>query len=329
MILMDCNNAVLGNILYTAKNILNIIWLAGPILAIISLIINFAMLVKDPEDKKVPKKIKNSIIALVVLFMIPTIVNVAMRLADDNTEISACWNQDIEKPSYKATYIDPNPGKRKSILSDPGGYEYGKPKTTSSSSSDNVDVSDTSCGELEYCNKFLTSMVNNSKRLNDAIVKNNAPVDYNYGKSKRTWAAAIKAAERGELVATTCVVPANWGVSDVIGSHKFLNSVGYGGFENYSGKITQYTKQYKFDGSTSFKTAIQKGMIKPGDIIGVKAHTFAVYSVNQSTGSAVVFDGGHQFTTPCQKKRKCSPMINYSANNNAGYRLYQIIRWVK
>ena len=131
MILMECNSAVLGNILYIVKNILKLIWIAGPILAIISLIINFMMLVKDPEDKKVPKKIKNSLIALVVLFMIPTIVNVAMSLANDSTEISACWNRDIEKPNYNATYIDPNPGNNKSILSDPSGYENGKPKATS------------------------------------------------------------------------------------------------------------------------------------------------------------------------------------------------------
>ena len=54
MILMECNSRVLGGILYFVKNILNLIWIAGPILAIISLVISFIMLMKDPEDKKAP-----------------------------------------------------------------------------------------------------------------------------------------------------------------------------------------------------------------------------------------------------------------------------------
>ena len=139
---------------------------------------------------------------------------------------------------------------------------------------------------------------------------------------------AIKAAEQGKLVATTCVVPANWGLTDVMGKVTVVNSEGPGGFQGYKGKIKQYTKQYKFDGSLSVKAAIQKGMIQPGDIIGVKLHTFAINSVNQKTGSAVVFDGGHTFTNGC-KDYKCSTMLTYSAKRNASMRLYQIIRWVK
>ena len=68
MILMECNDVVLGGVLSILRNILNFVWILGPILAIISLIINITLLVKDPDDKKVPKKIKNSILALFILF---------------------------------------------------------------------------------------------------------------------------------------------------------------------------------------------------------------------------------------------------------------------
>ena len=61
MILLDCNNAALGSILFIIKNIVNLIWIVGPILAIVSLAVNLTLLVKDPEDKKLPKKIKNSL----------------------------------------------------------------------------------------------------------------------------------------------------------------------------------------------------------------------------------------------------------------------------
>ena len=95
MILMDCNDVVLGNILTILRNILNIVWILGPLLAIVSLVINITKLVKDPDDKKVPKKIKNSILALILLFFVPTIVNAAMYMLDDKTELSACWAGDI------------------------------------------------------------------------------------------------------------------------------------------------------------------------------------------------------------------------------------------
>lgn len=330
MILMDCNNSVLDGFLYLTKSLLNIIWVVGPILAIISLVINFSLLAKNPDDKKIPKKIRNSFIALFVLFFIPTIVNVAMRLANNSTEISACWNQGVAKPELSTDYIDPYGTKRQSIYSDPAGYEPGVKTDTGDdgSYSDGTDIPVTSCGNLEYCNRFLTSMVNNSRRLSEAIAKYHPRVEYNYHDHKKTWALAIKAAEQGRLVATTCVVPANWGLTDVMGKVTVVNSEGPGGFQGYKGKIKDYTKQYKFDGSMSVKTAIQKGIIQPGDIIGVKLHTFAIGSVNQKTGSAVVFDGGHTFTNAC-KDYKCSTMLTYSAKRNASMKLYQIIRWVK
>ena len=332
MILMSCNNAILGMFLYFVKSVLKIIWIVGPLLAMISLIINIVMLVKNPDDKKVPAKIRNSIIALVVLFMIPTIVMAAMSLANDSTELGACWKQDVTKPDTNSTYKNPysDTENTQSIIPDPSRYDSGKPKPTTSvgAYSNPEDIPITSCGSLEYCNRFLTIMYNNSKRLSEAIARYHPPVDYNWGASKHTWAEAIRTAEQGKLVATTCVVPASWGLTEIAGKRTVLNSVDLGGFHGYKGKITQYTKQYKFDGSMSVKTAIQKGIIQPGDIIGVKAHTFAIYSVNQKTGTAIVFDGGHKFTNDC-KDYKCSPMVSYSAKGNGNMRLYQLVRWVR
>ena len=135
MILMDCNNATLGIILYYVKNVLNIIWIVGPLLAIISLVINFTMLAKDPDDKKIPKKIRNSFIALFVLFMIPTIVNVSMLLAKDNFEISACWEQEISKPELNPSYINPyQDTDKQSVVSDPNAYEYGEASSSTDGS---------------------------------------------------------------------------------------------------------------------------------------------------------------------------------------------------
>ena len=130
MILVSCNNAELGILLYYVKNVLNIIWIVGPLLAIISLTINFTMMAKNPDDKKIPKKIKNSFIALFILILIPTIVNAFMLIANDSFEISACWKQNIEKPNLNPSYINPYPENKQQVISDPGKYEKGKAKTS-------------------------------------------------------------------------------------------------------------------------------------------------------------------------------------------------------
>ena len=86
-------------------------------------------MMRNPDDKKGLPKIKNSAIALVVVFLIPTIVNAAMYLLNDSLVISDCWNK-ASKPSTQTTYIDPSDGKKTKIGSDPSEYENGKKKQT-------------------------------------------------------------------------------------------------------------------------------------------------------------------------------------------------------
>ena len=262
------------------------------------------------------------------MFLIPAFINMVMSMLGDSTSISSCWNTNT-KISYGSTYIDPySKDRKKSVIYTPSDYEKGDEKKTEDGST-SITATVTSCGNLEYCNKFLTSMVNNSKRLNDAILKNNASVVYSNSGDPKSWAEAIKVAESGRTVKISCNRPSHWGMRDITGEYRDFWSLAAGGFKNYGGPMTNYTTQLKFSGSKSVKTAIQDGTIVPGDIIGTSGHTFAIYSVDRSSGSAVVFDGGHRFTNKCQQQRKCSTMFTYSASANAGFKLYQIIRWVK
>lgn len=133
MILLDCNNAALGSILYIIKNIVNLIWIVGPILAIVSLAVNLTLLVKDPEDKKLPKKIKNSLFALIFLFLVPTIINASMSMMGEDNIFSSCWNSSY-KVDFNSEYKEiESSEKTKPIVSD--GYERGNPEE----SNDNVD----------------------------------------------------------------------------------------------------------------------------------------------------------------------------------------------
>jgi len=129
MFLLDitsaCNDAGLASILVIVKRILGVIQIIGPILAMVSLTIHITMLVKDPEDKKRIPKIRNSAIALVVLFLIPVIVNAAMGLLDDSTELSSCWNN----ASYNGNngggnYVSPYDDNNKSkVYPNPNDYQ--------------------------------------------------------------------------------------------------------------------------------------------------------------------------------------------------------------
>lgn len=122
---MDCNNIAVKIIISICKNILNIIWIIGPILAIISLTYTIAMMLKDPDDKKIPKKILNSIIALIILFFVPLLVNIIMKMT--NNSISACWNSTNNVFSISTVYQNPSGNdETKNIYTNPKNYEKGE-----------------------------------------------------------------------------------------------------------------------------------------------------------------------------------------------------------
>ena len=106
-----CNDYGLAVLLNVIKRFLNIIQIVGPVLAVISLVVIFVKMISNPEEKKMKNAIKNCLIALVMLFVIPMIVNLVMQLFDDKFTISACWNEaeqivsnSDEKNEYKDDY---------------------------------------------------------------------------------------------------------------------------------------------------------------------------------------------------------------------------------
>lgn len=121
---VTCNDPGLKSILLIVKRILNFIQLIGPIICIIMLIVVLIQLVNNPDDKKIISKIKNIIIALVMLFFIPTIVDVAMSLADDNFKVSSCWVDAVDEDEEVEYINDKKRDKEKTnILIDPEEYK--------------------------------------------------------------------------------------------------------------------------------------------------------------------------------------------------------------
>ena len=127
-----CNDEALSGILFIAKRIVDIIQILGPVLAIIALIILFIKLMTNPEDKKILTKIRNSIIALIILFFVPMIINVVMSSIGE--DISSCWNS--KKLNNNSSYVDTSNNKDKKNIIKDDEYEKGD-KVDNSSTTDN------------------------------------------------------------------------------------------------------------------------------------------------------------------------------------------------
>ena len=104
ILVIQCSSVGINNILYIIKRIMNVVVIIAPILAILSFSILMVKLMQYPEEKKLIKKLKNSTLALVILFFIPLIVNIVMNMLGESTDISSCYNT-ATKISNDANYI--------------------------------------------------------------------------------------------------------------------------------------------------------------------------------------------------------------------------------
>ena len=77
-----CNNSVLFTFLAIVKTILNVLHIVVPLLLILSLTITITKLMQDPDEKKAPKKIINSLLAAIIIFFLPTFINVIPYILD-------------------------------------------------------------------------------------------------------------------------------------------------------------------------------------------------------------------------------------------------------
>lgn len=131
MILLEINNycssPAIANLLFVLKNIFNVTMIIAPILAIVVLTITFTKIIANPEEKKLLKKLKNSLLALTLVFLVSIIVNVSMSLLDNSTDISNCWNH-AKQINSDSKFINQNKDKKKKSLYSPEDYEKGIPR---------------------------------------------------------------------------------------------------------------------------------------------------------------------------------------------------------
>lgn len=124
-IINACGNAGIANLLSITKTIVNLIQIVGPILAMVALAICFTKLMTNPDEKKYKAGLKNSLIALGVLFAVPFLINLTMSLTDESFDLAKCWNnaEKVEKIGENSSYVDTSNGNRKPVITDSDDFD--------------------------------------------------------------------------------------------------------------------------------------------------------------------------------------------------------------
>lgn len=87
-----CSDYGLAYILVIVKKFLDVIYIIGPIVALVGLTYYLIRLMANPDSKKAKPAIKNWIMAFFMLFLVPMLVNLVMGLFDGTFQFATCWN---------------------------------------------------------------------------------------------------------------------------------------------------------------------------------------------------------------------------------------------
>jgi len=171
----SCNDETLRIILSILKRGMTILWIVGPILAIISISLCFCKMAINPDEKEInsnKKKIYNSVIALVVLFFIPMILNFVLSQLGDTFSFSSCWNSisttgSLNGGNWSYIPLDEEDKTNPFGTSDYDSGEEGviegnknKSSSSSSSSSSSIEGSATKIGDVVWDPNDVTKISN-------------------------------------------------------------------------------------------------------------------------------------------------------------------------
>ncbi len=151
-----CGSPELAHILGIIKRVLNLFQIVGPIVGIIGLILALVKLMMNPEEKKLKNSIRNWVIAIVMLFLLPVIINLVIGLFDDNFQLSACWNYANQKSTFgKSTYIDDDEKEKTNFFSG----TVGNNQTYSSSGSSGSSSSSSGSSQAQSTNNSISKKI--------------------------------------------------------------------------------------------------------------------------------------------------------------------------
>ena len=135
-VINECQSPMLQGLLSITKTVLLLIEIIAPILLILSLTYNITGIMQNPDDsKKRIAKLKNSVIALVIIFLMPILINVVMGLVGEETTFSNCWKN--ASFTNSKTYYQEDPNNKKNIISNPDDYEKGQKNNNNNNTPNN------------------------------------------------------------------------------------------------------------------------------------------------------------------------------------------------
>ena len=121
-----CTDAGMVGILSITIRLFGIIQILVPIILILAGTIQFVQLAVNPELKDGFRKVLNKVIAAIIVFLLPTLVDVILTATSDSFSVSSCWKQSKTVASEslfgggKYTPVETNDD---SVWLDPKSYE--------------------------------------------------------------------------------------------------------------------------------------------------------------------------------------------------------------
>ena len=125
-----CGDYGMAMTLNAIRKIVNLIQIIAPIILIVMGVVGLTQLVMNPEKKDGLKTIVNKIVAAVIIFFLPIIVDIVLGVMPESFQVSACWKEAKRVSEVSRTsghdYISPYGEERQvsPILIDPNSYEH-------------------------------------------------------------------------------------------------------------------------------------------------------------------------------------------------------------
>lgn len=157
--LNECSSPALIPILSAARNIIGLIGIIAPILLLIMASVHLINLVRNPEDKKLLPKLRNSFIAAAVVFMVPVAVNALMSMLGSNMTISECWNQ-AANYSSPTTYMSTSTENNQTLYTNSDEYEHGEKKPTGGYTGETIEGTARQVGDVVWDPNDVTKISN-------------------------------------------------------------------------------------------------------------------------------------------------------------------------
>ena len=145
-----CHDAGMISLVSIVRNILDIIQIVVPILLIVYLSIQLTRMVVNPDEKKNMSRIRNQILATILVFVVPIIINAVVNMMPQTFQLAACWDVAAKETimSKSQEYKKVHQEEAAKITEKIGDYERGTKKETGSKKAQNAGSSSGEYGGL-------------------------------------------------------------------------------------------------------------------------------------------------------------------------------------